>query len=304
MDLQMPEMSGYQATAKIRADARCGKLPIIAMTAHATLEEKQRCLDAGMNDHISKPIDPVAMCETVGRFYQPAVRVEPARRVIAAAAAQTAIRGVEARPRADELEIPAVEGLDSAAGLQRVAGNRKLYLKLLRQFIAQQAQAPAQIAELVATGDRATAERTAHTVKGVAANLGASTVQSAAAELETALRDGGDPVRLDAARRRFASLLTPFVDRLRAALGEETAVPAAPAGIALDPGQLTLVVAQMAKLLAEFDAAAADCLETNRGAFASLFSGEEFARFEQQVQGYAFGDAKAQLDEVARKRNV
>src|SRR5208282_2721640 len=67
MDLQMPEMDGYQATAKIRADERFTTLPIIAMTAHATMEEKQRCLAAGMNDHISKPIDPANLFETAGR---------------------------------------------------------------------------------------------------------------------------------------------------------------------------------------------------------------------------------------------
>ena len=71
MDLQMPEMDGYQATAKLRSDARFAALPIIAMTAHATMEERQRCLAAGMNDHIAKPIDPAALFETVGRFYKP-----------------------------------------------------------------------------------------------------------------------------------------------------------------------------------------------------------------------------------------
>ena len=70
MDLQMPEMDGYEATAKIRADARFATLPIIAMTAHATVEEKQHCLEAGMNDHVSKPIDPVALFETVGTLLQ------------------------------------------------------------------------------------------------------------------------------------------------------------------------------------------------------------------------------------------
>ena len=78
MDLQMPEMDGYQATAKIRADARFAKLPIIAMTAHATIEERQRCLAAGMNDHISKPIDPANLFETVGKFYKPAELAAPA----------------------------------------------------------------------------------------------------------------------------------------------------------------------------------------------------------------------------------
>ena len=57
----MPEMDGYQATAKIRSESRFANLPIIAMTAHATIEEKQHCLAAGMNDHVSKPIDPSAL---------------------------------------------------------------------------------------------------------------------------------------------------------------------------------------------------------------------------------------------------
>jgi two-component system sensor histidine kinase/response regulator len=68
MDLQMPQMDGYQATMRLRSDARFESLPIIAMTAHATIEERQRCLAAGMNDHISKPIDPELLFETVGRF--------------------------------------------------------------------------------------------------------------------------------------------------------------------------------------------------------------------------------------------
>jgi hypothetical protein len=68
----------------------------------------------------------------------------------------------------------------------------------------------------------------------------------------------------------------------------------------VDPAQLQLVVEQMTRHLAEFDAAACDCLEANRGMFASLFSAEEFGKFEQQVQGYAFGEALAQLEQAAR----
>jgi len=92
MDLQLPEMDGYQATAKLRSDARFATLPIIAMTAHATMEERQRCLAAGMNDHVSKPIDPGNLFEAVGRFCtasparqsstspsEPMRRVEPMR---------------------------------------------------------------------------------------------------------------------------------------------------------------------------------------------------------------------------------
>ena len=75
----MPEMDGYEATAKIRADAHFDALPIIAMTAHATVEERERCLAAGMNDHISKPIDPTVLYDTVARYYRPVPVVAPPR---------------------------------------------------------------------------------------------------------------------------------------------------------------------------------------------------------------------------------
>jgi len=167
MDLQMPEMDGYQATAKLRSDARFAALPIIAiarfaalpiiaMTAHATIEERQRCLASGMNDHISKPIDPSALFETVARYYRSA----PGTSASVPAIAKTSDPVVKTagipmvESRADNMEIPTVEGLNSAEGLLRVAGNRKLYLKLLRQFSAQQSDAPGQITELLKAGDR------------------------------------------------------------------------------------------------------------------------------------------------------
>src|SRR5438270_1618997 len=299
MDLQMPEMDGYQATAKLRSDARFAALPIIATTAHATIEEKQRCLAAGMNDHISKPIDPSALFETVARYYRSA----PGTSISVSAIAKTSdpvvkTAGTPVESRADNMEIPTVEGLNSAEGLLRVAGNRNLYLKLLRQFSVQQSDAPVQITELLKAGDRHAAERTAHTVKGVAANLGVKTLQLAAGELEKAIHDGADAARLESLRQQFATVLTPFVGRLRAALGEEPASRAAPKAMVVDPAQLKLVVEQMTRYLAEFDAAASDCLEANRGVFASLFSAEEFGKFEQQVQGYAFSAALAQLEQA------
>jgi signal transduction histidine kinase/DNA-binding response OmpR family regulator len=294
MDLQMPVMDGYQATAALRSDARFTKLPIIAMTAHARLEERQRCLASGMNDHVSKPIDPSALFEAVARYYRPATGASISVPAIAEASALAA--------EADDvvIKIPDVEGLNSVDGLLRVAGNRKLYLKLLRQFCTQKADSPQQIAELLNAGDLASAERKAHTAKGVAGNLGMKTVQLAAGELEKAIHDGADAGRLESLRQQFEATLTPLIERLRAALGEEPACPAAPKGVAVDPAQVKAVVEQMTGYLLEFDAAAADCLEANRGVFASLFSAEEFGRFEQKVQGYAFGEALAQLEQAAR----
>src|SRR4030095_10860973 len=73
MDVQMPEMDGYQATGRLRQQARFAALPIVAMTAHATLEERERCIAAGMTDHVSKPIDPAALYAVLGRYRGPVV---------------------------------------------------------------------------------------------------------------------------------------------------------------------------------------------------------------------------------------
>ena len=140
MDLQMPEMDGYQATAKLRSDSRLAALPIIAMTAHATVEERQRCLAAGMNDHVAKPIDPAALFEAVGRFYKPAEDA-PAPDQPSGPAPQEA--------------LPSIAGLDTNDGLSRVGGNRKLYVKILRQFAEQQGPALDQVADALAKGDHA-----------------------------------------------------------------------------------------------------------------------------------------------------
>src|SRR5580765_7856604 len=173
MDLQMPEMDGYQATAKLRADPRLAALPIIAMTAHATVEERQRCLAAGMNDHVAKPIDPAALFEAVARFYTPA---------------QDAPAPDRPSGPAPQDDLPSIAGLDTNDGLSRVGGNRKLYVKILRQF-AEPRSAALEVADALAQGDHALAERVAHTLKGVAGNIGATSVLPAAATLERAIRD-------------------------------------------------------------------------------------------------------------------
>ena len=294
MDLQMPEMDGYQATTKIRSDHRFNRLPIVAMTAHATIEERQRCLDAGMNDHVSKPIDPALLFATLGRFYIP--------RADSQSRSPSDGEQISARPVSGPDDLPAVEGLDTRDGLGRVAGNRKLYLKLLRQFLEQQGAAPAQIAEALARNEVAVAERLAHTVKGVCGNLGVRAVQQAAAELEKKIATKTAPAELAPALQEFTATLQDFVNRLRAALPQtETALaPQAP----LDAEQAKQAITEMIRHLSNFDPTAGDCLETNRDVFRSLLPGESFAAFEQQVDGFAFADALAELQEAAKKKGL
>jgi two-component system sensor histidine kinase/response regulator len=279
-------MDGYQATARLRADARFITLPIIAMTAHATIEERQRCLAAGMNDHVAKPIDPAVLFETVGRFFKSSGATSPV-------AQETSTEG----------GLPQVEGLDSADGLLRLGGNRKLYLKLLRQFLREKADGAAQISERLDAGDHETAERIAHTIKGVAGNLGAKPVQAVAGELENAMRAGADRAQLETLRERLAERLSSLATALRPLLTEEA--PAAAIAVPdFDPVKVKPVAEKMFQQLSEFDAAVSDEFEAHRALFASLFPAAELDQFEQHLQNYAFGEAQALLEKAAAARGL
>ncbi len=291
MDLQMPIMDGHQAIAKIRSDARFAKLPVLAMTAHATIEERQRCLTEGMNDHISKPIDPDNLYETVGRYYKPTERSAELSPLPSAKEA-----GQKNSPAPGEL--PAIAGLDTADGLRRLAGNRKLYLKLLRQFADGQADAATQIA----TSDPATAERIAHTVKGIAGNLGAGGVQKAAGDLEKAIREHAEPAHIESLRQEFSDVLFDLLAQLRPALGAE--VVATQPATAVDPAQVQPIVALMLQQLADFDTSASESLEAHRSTLSSIFAPGDFALFEKHVLGYAFGDAQTLLEPAAKAHGI
>jgi len=293
MDVQMPEMDGYQATTRIRADPRLAGLPIIAMTAHATVEERQRCLAMGMNGHVSKPIDPAVLFETIARWYRP--RPEAGR---AGAAAPAAASAAAPGP------LPPIVGLRIAEALPRVGGNRSLYLRLLRRFVAEEASAPERLAACLAAGDTAAAGRLLHALRGVAGNLGAAVVEAAAADLETALTAAASSTQTGPMSARFAAALGQVVANVQAALGSESAPPAAPAAEIVDPTRTRAVVTQMRQLLANLDTAAGDCLSANRDLLCALLGAAPFATFEQHVQDYAFEAALECLVTAARTHGV
>ena len=184
MDIQMPVMDGYAATREIRKDARFEALPIIAMTANAMAGDRDKALAAGMNDHVAKPIDVAELFEVLGRW----VQVPEERR---AAEPRT---WMCPKPLAEEASsLPVLPGVDTQSGLARVGGKVSVYRKILRQFANRQADSPARIRSALQGHDLTTAEREAHTLKGVAGNIGAGEVQAAATRLETAIKQGLTP---------------------------------------------------------------------------------------------------------------
>src|SRR5262249_25235611 len=286
MDLQMPEMDGYQATAKLRSDARFHSLPIIAMTAHATIEERQRCLAAGMGDHISKPIDPASLFETVGRFYK---------------TSQTPSQPERSHPpqAKGEADLPVIPGLDTKDGLARVAGNRKLYAKLLGQFRDQNGETISQISAALSQNDTTLAERLAHTLKGVAGNIGAKPVQAAAGKLEKLISDHAKTEELESAKQQVAAVLAPLLTELQRAFTQgKPQIAAQPAPAAVDITQARKTATQLLKLLTEFDPGAVDFLETNQAVLRVLFTAEAWEQLRKQVQIYAFQECRALVEQA------
>jgi len=248
----------------------------------------------GMNDHVSKPIDPALLFTTMSRFYKSRPTPSPSP-------SDSEQVSESLVPTPDD-DLPRIEGLDTRDGLGRVAGNRKLYLKLLRRFVEQQGTAAAQIANALERNEVSAAERLAHTVKGVSGNLGIRTVQEVAAQLEKEIATQRTSAELAPVLREFKATLEGFVSRLHAALPREETVSVLVTP--LDAQQAGQVIAEMIGHLNNFDPAAGDCLETNRTVFRALLPGESFITFKQQVDGFAFADALAGLEQVAKEKGL
>jgi PAS domain S-box-containing protein len=286
MDLQMPVMDGHKATAMIRADKRFNELPIFAMTAHATLEERNLCLANGMSGHIAKPIDPALLFDTLGKVARLSTMAASTDRSTRDGAGNTATA-----------DLPAIDGLDSADGLRRVAGNMKLYKKLLREFVDQQADAVQQIRAALAKNDTESAIRLAHTLKGVSGSLGAGPVQSAAGTVEKLLRDQAAADATNSALEQLAAALDPFVTRLRAALTSTATTAAAPMP-AVAPARIRAMAEHLKKLFAAFDTNAVTFVEENEASLRPAFDAAMWEQFQRQIQQFAFADAESLLDQA------
>jgi two-component system sensor histidine kinase/response regulator len=240
MDLQMPVMGGIEATIALRKNARLAQLPIVAMTASSMEQERQRCIDAGMCDFLAKPIDPDRLAAVLQRWIKPRTaasvapqvpagatpmaqpaRAAPVLRPLAAAPVRPAAAGAPSvsptRPPAAAGNLPrAIPGLDTALGLSRMAGKTTLYMDMLRRYAELQRHVPAQIEAAMGSGDDATAERLAHTLKGVSGSIGAVAVQALAAALEQAMKDGQPRSELKTLLEKLKGPLASLVRALQA----------------------------------------------------------------------------------------
>ncbi|MEI6260390.1 MAG: response regulator [Deltaproteobacteria bacterium] len=213
MDIRMPEMDGFAATRQIRTLGRDGidRLPIIALSSYAAAGDREKSLAAGMNDHLTKPINPDVLAAALLQWL-------PLEKRVAVAAdepyllAKQKLTSFPTHPAA----------LDVEEGLNRVSGNQKFYLKLLRDFVAEYGETPTLLLQELRAEQLEDAIHRIHAIRGIAGNLGGKEMEAAAAELENACQAAMDNAG-SAVPFAIGEPLRVFIDRHEAliiAIGE------------------------------------------------------------------------------------
>ena len=291
MDMQMPKMDGIAATQAIRQLPGRESLPILAMTANAFADDRERCLDAGMNDHLAKPVNP-------DELYSMLLRWLPEETATGAAAPSPAPAARESAQEAGDVarmaRVRAIAGLDAARGLVSLRGREAAYCSLLGAFADNHTADMDLLRQALGEGRNTDARRVAHSLKGAAASLGLVAIEAAARHLESAI---GDSVRAD--------LLTPQIDELEKlllaagtaivlAIGKPPADDRQPAAPDVDRAAVRALVATLAARLADDDPAAVALARDNAAPLQAAFGGEWLA-VQRQIAAFDLSGAAETL---------
>jgi two-component system sensor histidine kinase/response regulator len=284
MDMQMPVMDGLSATRALRLRPGLAHLPVVAMTANAMAEDRRACLAAGMCDHLLKPIEPDDLWRTLLKWIKP-------RHAIGAGLPASTLPAQADAALAPELVI---DGLDARSGLRRVLGNETLYRSLLGKFATGYKDVAQQLSAALERTDLALAERLAHTLKGVAGNIGAARVQALAGRLEQAIRQGGTAEAIGAGVQALAVPVSQLVAALEQALpGPDNALPAA-----VGRGELAALVARLDALLFDDDARACEVFAEHAQMLCAAFP-QHYRQISDAIKAFDFDVALGALRTAA-----
>jgi len=281
MDLQMPGMDGYETTAAIRREEGLEDLPVVAMTAGASSADRERCFSAGMNDHLTKPIEPHALLAVLDTWIGPVSSSSASR-----------LSG-DADPQLITLLESAPPDLDLWGALQRLGGNGRLLLDLLGDFLERFRFAAADVEAELKSGRTAGVAEKLHGLKGVAGNLGLTAVDSAAGRLEAVLGEEGEDA--ENALSSLRSALDRVCETLEPVLAERASTPESDHG----PTDIEIVKRLLAELrehLQTGNFAALEVVPELRRACGGHF-GPQLATLAADLHELRFSEAEASLDE-------
>ena len=263
------------------------------MTANAMAGDREKSLEAGMNDHVAKPIDTHDLFSTLAKWIQPGdrnVQLDPAKN-----------RLPEKAQREDD-SMPELPGISVAVGLKNVGGNEKFYLKLLLQFFDANRDSANEIREALAQKDRSPAVRLAHTVKGIAATLGAAELAQAAGELEKTLKTG-ETAGLSALLHEFESHLNQVmhaIEKSQPAKNEQVDIHARSGQNPIDHAVVHPIIRDLHDLLESDLVEALRRLEDLAGHLANSKLGEQFKLLENQMDNFDIPAASDTLKAIAK----
>jgi CheY-like chemotaxis protein/nitrogen-specific signal transduction histidine kinase len=283
MDVQMPVMDGYTATELLRLQPSLADLPILAMTANAMPQDRERGFAAGFNEYIPKPVEPEELYRALVKWIKPGIRdFQPE-----AGAGKTAAA-------AGAPELPeSLPGLDIRAGLSRVGGNAGLYLDLLKDLERAYADSVERIRTSVGSGDHVAAAQLAHKLRGIANNLGANGLGSCAETIEHAL--AGDNDLPEGSLEQLESALVEVIDSRAALAGSNEDKPAETE--TLDAADRNELIAELRTALAESNPMAQDQMEVLLHGVAVAAPGlPALQSAAEALDGYDFAVASEQLE--------
>jgi two-component system, sensor histidine kinase and response regulator len=276
MDVQMPEMDGLAATRAMRSDPTLHDLPIVAMTANAMKADLDECLAAGMDDHVTKPIDRKALLQTLRRWLP--TRQQPSESRAAPAPTETSLD-----------DSPRLEGFDVPKTLARLGLEFDTFRRMLVRFADGQGAMLDALRAAVASGDPPAVARHAHTIAGASGNLGAQALFTAAKALERAGRDGStDLAHLLADVEAAAAIVFRSIDTLR----EVGVTVAAEHGQVLVPLAARAALERLQAALGDFDLSSASSAVAELEGVAMPGASSDLARLRHHLDRYEYEAAR------------